>query len=86
MVKVNPLRNQPDTMPLKDACIVALILTFASFFTVFFPAMTFTGVLENPAATVWYSIGYLGGQFFTNMIVLGGLAKYTNSRYKEANK
>lgn len=86
MVKVNPLRNQPDTMPLKDACIVALILTLASFFTVFFPTMTFAGVLENPGAAVWYSVGYFGGQFFINLVVLGGLAKYTNSRYKEANE
>lgn len=83
-MNVNPLRNDPNTMPLKDAIIVALILTLTSFFTVFYPTMVFTDITANPGQAVFYAVGFLGGQFFTNLVVLAGLARYTNSRYKEA--
>jgi len=85
MLKVNPLRNDPQTMPLKDAIIVALILTMASFFTVFYPTLVFTEMTVNPSQAVFYAVGFIGGQFFTNLVVLAGLSKYTNSRYKENN-
>ncbi|GAI19766.1 unnamed protein product, partial [marine sediment metagenome] len=67
MVKVNPLRNQPDTMPLKDACIVAMLLTLASFFTVFYPTLTWIGMMDEPGAAAFAILGFIGGQFFTNL-------------------
>jgi len=86
-LKINPLRN-PDAgepvMPLKDACIVAMILTLGSFFTVYFPTLTFSGILADPGGACFYAIGFIGGQFFTNLVVLAGLSRYTSTRYREA--
>ena len=85
-LRINPLKNSNNSpMPFTDAAIVAFILTAASFFTVYYPTLTFTGVLSNLAETVFYAVGYVGGQFFTNFLTLTGLSRYFVSKEGKKN-
>ena len=69
-------------MPIKDAAIVALLLTIAGFFTVYMPLYAYSHLLDNLGEFCYESIRYLGSSFFTYLVTLTGISRYIVSKEK----
>ena len=78
MVNSNPLdHNSENPMNWKDAAVVSLILTLATYFTVFLPTWTILKIELATLEFVYATIQFVGASFFTQFIALAGLHAVT---------
>ena len=67
---------EEEHMTLREAAIVAFLLTVAQIFISFLTFFNWAQVSANPGSFLFDLIKFAGGTFFSIFIVLSGIAKY----------
>jgi len=67
---------EEEHMTLREAAIVAFILTVAQIFMSFLTLFNWTQVSANPGSFLFDLLKFAGGTFFAILIALSGIARY----------
>lgn len=78
-MNTNPLNHQ-EGMRWTDAAVVALVLTAATFFTVFLPTWSMEDIKVRTFEFAFACLQFIGAGFFTQFIALAGLHKLTEKK------
>ena len=71
------MKEKEESMSIRDAALVSLILTVSQLFISFLTIFTWEDIAVDPPAFFYKFVVFMGGTYFGFFLVLSGLSRFT---------